>query len=74
LPTCTPGKESVAGVAVRVAGVTPAAESAISTVVVDPLTVIDRVPLTAPTAVGAKTTANVVLWFGASVNGRLSPV
>ena len=56
------------------AGVTPAPESAMSTVVVDPLTVIDRMLLAAPTAVGAKTTANVVLWFGASVSGRVRPV
>ena len=40
----------------------------------DPLTVMDRLALAAPDVVGAKTTPNVVLWLGASVSGRLSPL
>lgn len=64
----------LAGVAVRIAGATPVPERAISTEVLEPFMVIDRPPLLAPADVGAKTTPNVVLWFGASVNGRLSPV
>jgi hypothetical protein len=64
----------LAGVAVKLAGVTPVPESAKFTEVLDPLTVNDKLPVPAPAEVGAKTTANVVLWFGASVTGRLSPV
>jgi len=51
----------LAGVAVRVAGVTPDPERATFSVVLEPLTLIDRVLLAAPAAVGAKTTAKVVL-------------
>jgi hypothetical protein len=62
------------GLAVRVAGATPVPERAMSTVVLDPLTVNERVPLLAPAEVGVKTTPNVVLWFAARVSGRLRPV
>jgi hypothetical protein len=63
----------LAGVAVRVAGVTPVPDRAISSVVLDPLMVIDIFPAPAPAVVGAKTTPNVVLWFEARVSGRVRP-
>lgn len=73
-PTCTFEKVKLVGAALRVAGFSAVPERAISSVVLDPLTVRDKVPLLEPVAVGAKTTANVVLWLGANVSGRLSPV
>jgi hypothetical protein len=63
----------LAGVAVSVAGVTPVPDRAISSVVLDPLMVIDSVPALPPAVVGAKTTPNVVLWFDARVRGRVRP-
>jgi hypothetical protein len=62
-----------AGVAVRVAGVTPVPERAMSSDVLDPLTVIESFPLLAPAVGGAKATPNVVLWFGAKVSGSVRP-
>lgn len=76
-PICTFVNVKLPGVALRIAGtvgVVPVPETAMSNVVLDPLMVIESVPLLAPATVGAKTTPNVVLWFGASVIGRLSPV
>lgn len=64
----------LAGVAVRVAGATPVPERAMSTAVLDPLTVSATLPLPAPAVVGAKTTPNVALWFAAKVSGKLRPV
>jgi hypothetical protein len=62
------------GVADKVACVTPVPERAKFTTVLDPLMVSERLPLPAPADVGAKTTPNVVLWFGARISGRLNPV
>jgi hypothetical protein len=72
-PTWTFVNVRLDGAALKVAGVTPVPETAKSSVVLEPAMVIDREPLTAPAAVGPKTTPNVVLWLGASVSGRLSP-
>jgi hypothetical protein len=72
-PTWTFVNVRLVGDALKVAGVTPVPETAKSTVVLDPSIVSDRLPLTEPAVVGAKTTPNVVLWLGASVSGRLSP-
>lgn len=60
--------------AVRVPGSTPVPDRATSTVVADPLTVKDSVPLIAPGVPGANRTPNVVLWFGARVRGRVNPL
>ena len=54
LPTCTLPNETLVGVGVKVPGVTPVPDKAMSTDVVDPLTVSDRLPLLAPATVGAK--------------------
>ena len=54
-------KVRLAGLAVSVAGVNPVPERATSTVVLEPLTVMARLPLAAPEVVGVKTTENVVL-------------
>jgi hypothetical protein len=62
------------GVAARVAGITPVPERAIANEVLDPLVVIDRLPVLVPDDVGAKATPNVMLWLGTSVSGRPSPV
>ena len=51
-PTCKFVNVRLVGVAVKVAGVTPVPDNPMSTDVVDPLTVSDRLPLLAP-AVGA---------------------
>jgi hypothetical protein len=51
----------LAGVAVRVAGVIPVPDRAISSEVLDPLMVIDSFPELAPAVVGAKATPSVVL-------------
>jgi hypothetical protein len=74
LPVCTPVNVRLAGLAVKVAGVTPLPDRAMSTVVLDPLTVSDKRPLELPAAVGAKTTPKVVLWLGARESGKPSPV
>ena len=55
-------------------GVTPVPESATSTVVLEPLTVIDKVPLLVPADPGANCTPKVLLWLGARVSGKLRPV
>jgi hypothetical protein len=73
-PTWTFVNVRLAGVALSVAGVTPVPERAMANEVLDPLMVIDRLPLLMPADVGAKATPNVVLWLGASVSGRPSPV
>ena len=62
------------GSATSVAGVAPVPDSAISTVVLDPLRVIERLPLTGLAFIGVNTTSNVVLWLGRSVRGKLRPV
>lgn len=54
LPTCTLPNARLVGFGVKVPGVTPVPDKAMSTVVADPLTVSDRLPLLAPTTVGAK--------------------
>jgi hypothetical protein len=72
-PTVTFVNVKLAGVAVRVAAVTPVPDSARLSAVAPP-TVNARFPLTAPAVVGANTTANVVLWFGVNVSGRVRPV
>jgi len=59
-PTVTLVNVKLAGVAVSVAGVTPVPDNARLSAV-DPPTVNARLPLTAPAAVGANTTANVLL-------------
>ena len=61
MPTWTALNVRLGGAAVRIAGVTPVPESAMSTAVVDPLTIIDRFPLLLPADVGEKRTANVLL-------------
>lgn len=53
-PTCTFVNVRLVGFAVKVAGVTPVPDNAMSTDVVDPLTVSDSLPLLAPVVVGAK--------------------
>ena len=58
-PACMFVKVRFVGFAVKVAGVTPAPDNAMSTVVVDPLTVSDRLPLRVAAVVGAKLTLNV---------------
>lgn len=63
-PTATSVNVKLVGKAVKVAAVTgavPVPETAISSVVLDPLIVIDKVSLLAPAEVGAKTTPKVVL-------------
>jgi hypothetical protein len=60
-PTVTLVKVRLEDVAVKVGGVTPVPERATSSVVLDPLTVIDRFPFAAPAVEGVKTTPNVVL-------------
>jgi len=60
-PTVTLVNVRLEGVAVNVAGVTPVPDRATSSVVLDPVTVIERFPLAAPAVVGLKTTPNVVL-------------
>ena len=62
------------GVAARVAGITPVPERATTSGVLDPLMVIDRLPVLVPADVGAKATPNVMLRLGTSVSGRPSPV
>ena len=62
------------GVAAKVAAATPVPERAMSTGVLDPLMVSERVPLLVLAAVGANCTPKVLLWFDAKVNGRVSPV
>jgi hypothetical protein len=52
-------KVRLVGIAVKVDGVAPFPDSAMSTVAVDPLTVSDRLPLLSPAVVGAKRTLNV---------------
>ena len=52
LPTCTPVKDKLAGVAARAAGSTPVPERAKSSVVLDPLIARDKIPLAEPAAVG----------------------
>lgn len=54
-------KVRLEGVAVKVAGVTPVPDRATSRVVLDPLTVIDRLPFAAPALNGVNTTPKVVL-------------
>jgi hypothetical protein len=54
-------KVRLGGVAVNVAGVTPVPDRATSSVVLDPLTVIERFPFAAPAMAGVKTTPKVVL-------------
>ncbi len=61
------------GFAVSVGGVTPVPDNGMLTFA-EPLTVSDMVPLTAPAAAGSNVTLNVVLWFGVSVKGKLSPL
>ena len=53
-PTCTFVNVRFVGVAVRVAGVTPVPDNAMSTDVVDPLMVSDSLPLLAPAVAAAK--------------------
>jgi hypothetical protein len=60
-PTWTLVNVRLAGDTVNVAGATPIPESAKSSAVLDPLTVIASVPLSAPAVVGVKTTAKVTL-------------
>jgi hypothetical protein len=60
-PTCTLVNVRFAGVALSVAGATPIPDRAKSSVVLDPLTEIERVLLAAPTVAGVKTTAKLVL-------------
>ena len=52
-------KVRLVGIAVKVDGVTPVPDSAMSTGAVDPLTVSDRLPLLSPAVVGAKRTLKV---------------
>jgi hypothetical protein len=61
LPICTLPKVRLVGLAVRSPGVTPLPESAISTVALEALSVIESIPLLAPAALGVKTTPNVLL-------------
>ena len=56
------------------AGVAPVPDNAISAVLLDPLKLSETCPLTAPPAVGANFTPNVLSCPGANVKGRLNPV
>jgi hypothetical protein len=67
-------KVRVVGDAVRTPGVTPLPDTATVTGVLDPLMVIDSIPVAAPEALGVKPTPNVLLWFGARLSGSVSPV
>lgn len=60
--------------AVRTPGVTPLPDTTTPTGVLDPLTVIDSVPVAAPETLGVKPIPNVLLWFGARLSGSVSPV
>jgi len=62
------------GVADNVAGAIAVPESETSRVVLDPLCVMDRMPLLAPAPVGVKSTPNVMALLGANVSGRFNPV
>jgi len=73
LPTSTPLNVSVDGFAVRLAGVAPVPERAMSNVVVDPPTVRESSPLLAPAIEGAKTTLKVELCPGVRINGNVRP-
>jgi len=61
LPTCTLPNASEVGFAERAPGVTPVPESGMVNVGFDPFEVMVTFPLTAPLALGAKTTVNEVL-------------
>jgi hypothetical protein len=56
----------------RTPGVTPVPDRL--TLMLDPATVSDSVAVAGPAAVGVKTIPNVLLWLGARVSGRVSPV
>jgi hypothetical protein len=61
LPVWTLVNFRLDGVAVKLAGVTPLPESAMSNVVADPLMVNDRRPLLGPAEAGANMTPKVEL-------------
>jgi hypothetical protein len=73
-PTVILANVRLVGDAVATAATAPVPDSAISAVLLDPLKLSDTCPVTAPAAVGANFTPNVVSCPGANVNGRLSPV
>jgi len=74
LPVCTVPKLRLVGLAPRLPGVTPVAETAILSVGLEPLLVTAIFPLTAPAEFGANTTLNVgLLWPAVNVRGRVRP-
>jgi hypothetical protein len=72
LPTCT--LPNTRPVAVSVPRVTPVPESGMLKLEFEAVEVMFTLPLTAPLAVGLKSTVNDVLWPAGSVNGSPSPL
>jgi hypothetical protein len=70
LPTWTLPNEKLVGLAISVPGATPVALSGIMRLGLVPFEVMFTLPLAAPLAIGAKSTAKVVLCPGASDTGE----
>ncbi len=74
LPTCTLPNARLVGFAVSVPCVTPVPVSGMFKFESVPVDVMLTFPLTAPLAVGLKSTLNEVLWPAVSVTGNVSPL
>jgi hypothetical protein len=74
LPTCTLPNARLVGLAVSDPCATPVPERGMVRSELLPVDVMLMLPLSAPVAVGAKTTVNDVLWPAVKVNGKDSPL